>query len=122
MPTKPALYTVAALVKKFGPFKLIDRKREDALYKEGRGAHIFTITSEDVEWKDLPEDDRPTLQELEENMGYTADEYTEPRYYGQSGSRMVNKHEIYESAKPMPEGIEVGPDAEWYPDGTLPTK
>jgi hypothetical protein len=120
MPTTPALYTVAALVKKFGPFKCIDRKREDALYKEGRGAHIFTITSEDMEWKDMAEDDRPTLDELVD-MGYTREDYTEPRYYGQSGSRMVNKHEIYESTKPMPEGIEVGPDAEWYDDGTLPT-
>lgn len=121
MPTKPAQYTIAALVKQFGPFKLINRKREDALYKEGKGAHVFTVTSEDMEWKDMPEDDRPTLRELKD-MGYLQEEYTEPRYYGESGSRMVNMHGIYESTKPMPEGITVGPDAEWYDAGTLPTE
>jgi hypothetical protein len=114
------LYTVEELVRQFGPFKLIDRARESELYAEGKGKHVFTVTSTDVSWEDLPEDDRPSLKELRE-MGYTREEYSEPRYYGESGSRLVNMHEIFESSKPMPEGIEVNADAEWCDDGTLPT-
>lgn len=122
MRTNPVKYTIEALVKQFGPFVPIARRREGLLYAEGKGAHVFTIVSTDVEWKDLPEDDRPTLEELEENMGCTPEDYTEPRYYGQSGSCMVNMHEIYESTNPMPEGIMVDSDGEWADGGTLPTE
>ena len=52
------------LVKLYGPFKEIWRERESELIKDGDFQHILTITSEDTPYEFLPEDDRPSKEEL----------------------------------------------------------
>ena len=121
-PTKtppPMPKDVAEAVKQFGPFKLIDRKRESALLKQGKYRHIFTLVSYERAYEDLPEDDRPTDEELEER-GESKEDFTQGAYEGVVGHHLVNVSEIYESRKPMPEDLRIEDDGIWFEEDGLP--
>ena len=107
------------VIAQFGPLKLIDRKREAALLKKGKHRHIFTLVSYERSYEDLPEEDRPTNEELEER-GETKDEFTQGAYEGVVGHHLVNVAEIYESKKPMPEDLRIEDDGIWFEEDGLP--
>jgi hypothetical protein len=113
-------YTVKELVREYGPFKRIDRKREAALLKAGKYRHIFTLMSVDVPYADLKKEDRPSKMELKER-GETKDEYTASVPYASVGHHLVNVDEIFESKKLMPEDLSMeGFDQLWFEDDGLP--
>lgn len=107
------------VIAKFGPLKRIDRKREAVLMKQGKFRNVLTLIDYDVGYEDLPEDDRPTDEELEER-GETREEYTAGRHEAVVGHHLVNVSEIYESKKPMPEDLRIEDDGIWFGDDGLP--
>ena len=94
------------LEKRYGPFSHIDRERETELRHEGKWRYILTIIGYDVPYEDLPEDDRPSDEELQER-GETRESHMGYRQDAVVGHHGVNVDEIFESAKPMPEGFEI---------------
>lgn len=96
--------TTKQLLEMYGPFTLIKRAREAELMEAGKFQHVLTILSFERAYADLSKEDRPTGKELRD-MGETKDTYSEPGFEGCVGHHLVNVHEIYESAKPMPEDL-----------------
>jgi len=113
-------YTVKELVREYGPFKPIVRARERQLLEEGRGAYVFALMSTDAPYEDIPEEERPTDEELVER-GETKEDYSASVLYGAVGHHLVNVDELFESAKPMPMDLAIeGNDNLWFGDDGLP--
>jgi hypothetical protein len=90
------------LAKRYGPFREIWREREQVLLSSPDGyLHILTVTSDDVAYEDLPEDDRPSDEELEDR-GETREDFMGSMLFATVGHHRVNVEVIYESARPMP--------------------
>lgn len=94
------------LRKRYGPFKEIWRERESELVKKGKFRNVLTITSEDIPYEDIPEDDRPSAKELKER-GETKKTFMGTMLFARVGHHLVNVEAIFESAKPMPEELTV---------------
>jgi hypothetical protein len=81
---------VTDLVTQYGPLKKIWRTEESKLLEEGKWQQVLT------------------LQEFE------------GKFHLSVGHHLVNVQEIYETAKPMPEGLEIGDRRVWFGDDGLP--
>jgi len=90
--------------KLYGPFKHIWREEEAKLCAAGKFQHVLCITSEDVPYEDLPKEERPVAAELKER-GETKEDYMGSMFFANVGHRLVNVEVIFESTKPMPEGL-----------------
>jgi hypothetical protein len=117
----PAIKNVADLVKQFGPFKRINRGRETQLIQQGKHCNILTQVSFYVPYEDLPEDERPSDEELQE-LGETKENYMGNGCSIEVGHRLVNVDEIYESTRPMPLDLMLeGNENVWFGDDGLPS-
>jgi len=94
------------LVKLYGPFHRINRDRETELTKTGKWQHILTIIGCDVPYDELPEDDRPSDEELKDR-GDTRENFMGYMQEATVGHHRVNVDEIFESTKPMPEDFKI---------------
>lgn len=111
-------WDISSVQKEFGPLKPIDRKREEVLRKK-EGNFVLTIMSYDVPYEDLSPDERPSEKELEEREE-TPEEYTQCFFYADVNYHLVNVERLYESAKPMPDNLELDDEGIWYGEDGLP--
>lgn len=115
----PEKWTTERVVKEFGPIKQIDRARESELMQSGKWRHVLTLVSHEVGYLDLPEEDRPSDQDLKDQET-TKEDFTTTGYTACVGHHIVNVSEIFETAKPMPEDLEIPDDEIRFDDDGLP--
>jgi hypothetical protein len=92
-------------IKQFGPLVPITNEESWALYKEGEWKHLFAITSTDVGYEDLSEDDRPSDEELKDR-GETKEEYSQSMSEGIVGHHIVNVERRYKTEKEITLGAD----------------
>lgn len=97
----------ADVVKQYGPLRPLTQQESWQLNSEGKGEFIFTLLGTDVDWADLPEDDRPTAEELAENFeDETPETYTQFQMVGVRGHHVVNVEYRFATAKPLPASLD----------------
>lgn len=101
--------TLTQVVKKFGPVQKLSNAESHRLAAEGDALRILTIHGEDIPWEDAPEDERPSIEELED-MGESPETYDVYVMEGRPGHSIVNVEARLLCAKPLPEDLEVEVD------------
>lgn len=104
-------------IKQFGPLVPITNEESWALYKEGEWKHLFAIIGTDVDYEDLPEDERPTDEELKER-GEAKEEYSQYLTEGIVGHHVVNVERRYKTAKEITLGADAAVEVDDF--GALP--
>lgn len=103
----------ADVVKQYGPLRPLTLNDSWRLSDEGKGDCILTIIGTDVPWEDLPENDRPSAQELAENFeDETPETYSELRMVGVRGHHIVNVEYRFATAKPLPPELDTEVEVE----------
>lgn len=110
---------ISRLIRDFGPVKAITRARERQLISEGKSNHVLTLVQRETSFFDLPEEERPSKQELEER-GETEEEFSRVTFVGVVGHHVVNMYELYEFEKPLPEDLLLDDDSIDFGEGGLP--
>lgn len=103
---QPKWNTNEELVKKYGPFKLIDRARENDLVAASKWRNILSIISYEVPYNDLPEDERPSQEELDERQE-SKESFTGTHLMASVGRHVVNSEHSFETSKPLDATFEI---------------
>jgi len=98
---------LAEFIGKYGPLTPISNEESWQLYREGQWDTMFAVVGTDVPYDELPEDDRPTKDELEMMECDSPDDYSLFVMEGIAGHHVVNVERRYRLAKPMPVGLRV---------------
>jgi len=104
-------------IKQFGPLVPITNEESWDMYREGKWKNLFAITSTDVAYEDLPEDDRPSDEELKDR-GETKEEYSQSMSEGIVGHHIVNVERRYKTEKEITLGADAVVEVDDF--GALP--